>query len=306
MKPNAPRASPLLVIASLGFLVACAGEPPGGGTGGSGAGGDGAGGSIAGGNGAGGGEASDAGADGLPCEVAELLRSSCWACHGTTGPNQPFTSRAQLLAPSLLDPSKSNAKRMAERVAAKTMPPSGVTPPSAAAVAALEAWVAAGTPSGACAGTAPDAGPNPFDLPPTCTSMRSWANGNQGSRDMNPGLACNACHQALGDGPFLAIAGTVYETGHEPDRCFGVASSTGPTNVEITDSANRVFTATVRGSGNFLLTFTQAPGFSPPYTARVLRGGRERRMLSPQTNGDCNSCHTQNGVSGAPGRIAAP
>jgi len=41
-------------------------------------------------------------------------------------------------------------------------------------------------------------------------------------------------------------------------------------------------------------------------TARVVRGDQERVMLSPQMDGDCNSCHTENGANGAPGRIVAP
>jgi hypothetical protein len=304
MRHLSARASTVLSLASLGFLAACPGTPPGtllsdggyeyfngGGTGGNG--------------GGAGGDPSDAGTDGLPCEVVDLLSTSCWSCHGTAGPNQRFTSRADLLAPSLLDPSKSNAKRMAERIAAKTMPPSGVAAPPAADVTALDAWVNAGTPVGSCAVSAPDAGPNPFDLPPTCTVMRNWVNGNQGSRDMNPGLACNTCHQSVGEAVFVA-AGTVYETGHEPDLCFGVAASKGVTTVELTDSANHVYTTTVRSSGNFQFAFRDVPGYVGPYTARVLRGGRERRMIGPQSNGDCNSCHTQSGASNAPGRIAAP
>ena len=43
-----------------------------------------------------------------------------------------------------------------------------------------------------------------------------------------------------------------------------------------------------------------------PYRAKVVVGGRERVMLTPQTNGDCNACHTQAGAEGAPGRIIVP
>jgi hypothetical protein len=34
--------------------------------------------------------------------------------------------------------------------------------------------------------------------------------------------------------------------------------------------------------------------------------GRERAMVTMQTSGDCNSCHTQNGANAAPGRIVLP
>ena len=37
-----------------------------------------------------------------------------------------------------------------------------------------------------------------------------------------------------------------------------------------------------------------------PYDDRV------RMMVASQTAGNCNSCHTQNGANGAPGRIMAP
>jgi len=35
-------------------------------------------------------------------------------------------------------------------------------------------------------------------------------------------------------------------------------------------------------------------------------GSRERRMTTPQFDGDCNACHTQDGLQNAPGRIVVP
>jgi hypothetical protein len=43
-----------------------------------------------------------------------------------------------------------------------------------------------------------------------------------------------------------------------------------------------------------------------PFRAKVVADGRERVMLMPQTNGDCNACHTESGKNGAPGRIVLP
>jgi len=43
-----------------------------------------------------------------------------------------------------------------------------------------------------------------------------------------------------------------------------------------------------------------------PYTAKVKYNGLERVMVASQTTGDCNSCHTQAGTKGAPGRILLP
>jgi mono/diheme cytochrome c family protein len=55
-------------------------------------------------------------------------------------------------------------------------------------------------------------------------------------------------------------------------------------------------------SGNFYL---EAP-IATPYRARVLYNGNARAMATPQTNGDCNSCHGATGSMGAPGRIVLP
>ena len=70
----------------------------------------------------------------------------------------------------------------------------------------------------------------------------------------------------------------------------------------IVDANNRTTTLTPNAAGNFYSTTT----ITPPYTAKVTYQGRERIMPVPQTNGACNSCHTQNGTNGAPGRITLP
>jgi hypothetical protein len=44
-----------------------------------------------------------------------------------------------------------------------------------------------------------------------------------------------------------------------------------------------------------------------PFTARVVTPtGGVRAMATPQTNGDCNTCHTVAGRKGAQGRIWLP
>ncbi len=40
--------------------------------------------------------------------------------------------------------------------------------------------------------------------------------------------------------------------------------------------------------------------------AKVKQNGKERAMQAAQMSGDCNSCHTQDGLMSAPGRIVAP
>ena len=58
-------------------------------------------------------------------------------------------------------------------------------------------------------------------------------------------------------------------------------------------------------SGNFRSDGVTS-GVALPYTARVTANGKTARMLTPQTSGDCNSCHTEQGTSGAVGRITFP
>ena len=78
--------------------------------------------------------------------------------------------------------------------------------------------------------------------------------------------------------------------------------------IVITDKNGKQFTATSNSVGNFTLSAAQMPGFTPPYTAKIAQGGKERAMVAPQTDGDCNGCHTEMGAGtpAAPGRIMAP
>jgi hypothetical protein len=152
-----------------------------------------------------------------------------------------------------------------------------------------------------------DPGSNPFATPVTCSSgvMRD-TNESEGEL-MMPGRACNACHSdfnaSTGEAsPIFRFAGTLYPRGHEPDDCVGSAAF--GAQVWVTDATGFIFSATVNRSGNFLLETRHA--FVTPYTARVRFQGRERRMLIPQVDGDCNSCHSQDGLMNAPGRIVLP
>ena len=128
-----------------------------------------------------------------------------------------------------------------------------------------------------------------------------WTQGDRESPDMHPGGACIGCH-STGEGPRFSIAGTVFPTAHEPYDCDGSNGTTEPVVVTITDSAGNVVTLDANGVGNFYYRGT----LSPPYHAKVTASGRERVMSAAQTSGDCNSCHTVTGTSGAPGRIMAP
>jgi hypothetical protein len=247
----------------------------------------------------------------LPCDVQAVYWSHCTTCHAATpvgGAPMPLVTRANLIATSTASASQTFAQRTVVRMQSTTSP---MPPPPGASVGAGEItivnnWIAAGYPAGTANCGAGGAGggtgaPDPLTATPRCTSGTTWTGGNNGNILMNPGRACVACHRNQDEAPLFAIAGTLYPTGHEPDLCNGVNGTTGA-RVVIVDAANRTITLTPNAAGNF--TYTGA--LTTPYTAKVTYQGRERIMPVAQTNGDCNSCHTQNGANGAPGRITLP
>jgi hypothetical protein len=150
---------------------------------------------------------------------------------------------------------------------------------------------------------------DPLNAAPTCTSGKTWTLGDRGSSLMHPGGACMTCHAKNPNAPLFSIAGTVFPSGHEPDDCNGANGATLGLQVVITDAKSKVTTLGVNSVGNFY-SFDPSqggPAIAFPIHAKVVEnGGKERAMTAAQSNGDCNSCHTQNGANSAPGRIAAP
>jgi len=249
-------------------------------------------------------------ATGLPCDVQGVIENRCIACHAGEVP-PPLLDYDDLKAPSEKYPGKTMAEAALEEMKAKTMPPTPAVPPEDDEVASFEEWVKGGAqrnpeacttpPGGADGGVSADAGVDAGGV--RCTSGKTWTDDDDdGSRLMNPGEACNACHQQQG-GPNLRIAGTVYPTLHEPDDCIGSAPPP-QLRVIVTDSRNRRFEMAVNASGNFLTQNGVRP--TPPLRAAVTDGVNTRQMQGTVTSGDCNSCHTVNGANGAPGRIMAP
>lgn len=270
---------------------------------------------VTGGTGGGSGTTEEAGfgsVSDLPCEIATLVATNCAACHGATpsgGASFSLVSQVDFALSSPIDPASTIGQRSLLRMerAVAPMPPAPRPPVTGAALEAFRAWVAAGTPAGSCAdvdagvSTPVDAGPAPTD----CPSGQFWTRGNEGSESMNPGMACRACHLASRPGRAYFFMGTVFASLHAKDRC--IAPPPGGGRIEIIDS-NGALAQTIdvtSGSGNFrsgsLSTTVQLP-----YTVRIVANGRTGRMLTPQMNGDCNSCHTEQGTNGAPGRIYWP
>lgn len=253
----------------------------------------------------------DAGLEGLPCDVEALLRTRCISCHRnppTGGATMPLTSRAELIAPSPI--SGTYATRSLARMQDMMSPMPPGAPPTMNEVAAFEAWVNAGTPVGTC-GTVVDAGVAML----TCATNRTWTQRYLGSSDMNPGMACRACHAGQnfnGQNPsgfsetqrMYWFGGTVFPGPNEKDGCL--ANPPAGVTVEILDldGGVRLSMGVRTASGNFYnSTIRSAPTWLP-YRARVKRNGVVvSTMQTPQMSGDCNLCHTERGEQGAPGRI---
>jgi hypothetical protein len=71
--------------------------------------------------------------------------------------------------------------------------------------------------------------------------------------------------------------------------------------LDTTGAVRRSFPISTLSDGNF---YGGSVGTPSPYTARVVVNGVVKsQMVTPQTNGDCNVCHTAQGAQGAPGRI---
>lgn len=265
-----------------------------------------------GGGGDGGGDGGPGGAmTGVPCDVSAIIETHCIRCHNgrpLAASKVPMTGYADLLAPAPDHESQTVAERGLVRMrdANDPMPPRPETPLTAEEIQTWADWVAADYPQGSCAdGDAGflevDAGPGPYDTPTVCSTDSYWTRGNHESPNMRPGGACIDCHREEREGPLFAIAGTVYETAHEPDDCNGLSG--GGVTVVITDANGSELTLVPNDVGNFDSGRSRV---AMPYRAKVLRDGRERAMHDEQTNGDCNHCHTETGIEDAPGRIMAP
>ncbi|MFT3840429.1 MAG: hypothetical protein QM723_25800 [Myxococcaceae bacterium] len=134
----------------------------------------------------------------------------------------------------------------------------------------------------------------------TCPSQLYWTRGTAAAAAMEPGMACIACHQTQAPSLAYDFMGTVFAEYHSEDTCFGQPPP--DVTVEILGADGGVaVTLTPNSAGNF---FTgRNSGVQTPYTARVRFDGGVNVMLTPQTDGDCNGCHTAQGLNGAPGRI---
>jgi hypothetical protein len=232
----------------------------------------------------------------LPCDVANAL-VVCQGCHGpspTGGAPMSLVSRADLMAQSAQYAGQTQAERCVSRMQGN---PSQMPPPPQAAspqadIDVISAWITAGYPVGSC-GTQTS----------VCTSGLQGTMGE--SSQMRPGEACRACHASTGgEAPMDKFMGTVFPTLHEPDDCVGASSQDySGVQVVVIDAVGKEYAMSPNGAGNFMAS---PSSFQMPFTAKVTYQGREIAMTTPQTDGDCNGCHTELGANNAPGRIMLP
>ncbi len=152
---------------------------------------------------------------------------------------------------------------------------------------------------GRCGGGGAYAATPPSGVPSgaACSTGMFWQGGNEGTTAMHPGVDCITCHSG-GEGPRYFIAGTIMGAVDDADDCQGVSAVT----VQITDADGAVHETTTNSAGNFFFNSS----LPVPYTVSLVRDGNTVSMLTPQSTGDCLSCHTAQGAGGAPGRIVAP
>lgn len=263
------------------------------------------------GNGSGSGNTgADIGASGLPCDVAQVLANNCWSCHGTTPTKDAAISLATYADLMKQKGSKTYAQVSLDQIHAGSMPKGGGL--SDADKATFEAWVSGGAKTDTCSDPSLTAGNDvALNASPTCTSKSTWKGGNRESELMNPGMACIDCHSS-GEGPTFTIAGTIYPTGHEPDRCNGKAidangNAVGTVKVQVLDATGKkVAEATPNSVGNFYLSRRDLAAIPKGGKVQVVSSTGTRAMGDTPSSGDCNSCHTQNGANDAPGRIVYP
>jgi len=231
----------------------------------------------------------------LPCDVSNALMV-CQGCHGPApagGAPMSLVSRADLMAMSVQYPGQTQGERCVLRMQGNPtqMPPAPQAVSPQTDIDAISAWIAAGYPAGTC-GTQTS----------ICTS--GVAGTTNESEQMRPGEACRACHSSNGEGPMYKFMGTVFPTLHEPNDCVGASSQDySGVQVIVIDAVGKEHVMSPNGAGNFM---SSPSGFQMPFTAKVTYQGREIAMTTPQTDGDCNGCHTELGSNDAPGRIMLP
>ncbi len=265
------------------------------------------------------------------CEVQPVVQAQCGACHGVN----PVSGAPRLTTAAELSASSPAGGTMLDRSITRmeTQPVSAAMPPNLGGapsdIALFKAWRAnalapcnpntgggggsntgggsgatgggSGTTGGGTGATGGGGGSGPVMT--TCASNLTWQVTHASPGFIAPPPLSPKLHTMKHKGPLEGFMGTVYPALHEAPLCMVSTVPSGVT-VEILDMAGtvrRTFTISAFSDGNFHGGTVGSPS---PYRARVkLNGVVKSEMLTAQTNGDCNSCHTAQGAQGAPGRI---
>lgn len=229
--------------------------------------------------------------------VRLLVENNCATCHAST-----VTGTDRNGAPVGVDfetyiKAVNWAEPMRRRIVAGTMPPGA--PLAADQQTAFANWVAVGVPQ-TC--VLPDGGiadSGGSDASIVACSSGSYYIGGFGEF-MHPGDNCMGCHAGT-EAPQFVTAATVMGALHDVNDCNGVPGVT----IEIRDATTAVTQLVSNTWGNFYLD-SLVGALTPPYTVRLILGGRQRTMVNSRNDLNCVHCHTAAGLSGAPGRILAP
>jgi hypothetical protein len=148
----------------------------------------------------------------------------------------------------------------------------------------------------------PDAGPSHV----VCWSTVRWSSGNQGSTHMSPGQAGVACHRTQAPRRASFFVGAAYPSAHEQTNCAALPPL-GLVVELIAANGNAALSRPVRSPSGNHFSGSTAAGLALPYRARIKNArGQTLQMRTPQTSGDCNALHPEQGTSGAAGRIVWP
>ncbi len=150
------------------------------------------------------------GPTGLPCDIDQLLQTSCRGCHGavpSAGAPMALVTYADLTGPSLSDPTQTVAQLSASRMhdPNRPMPPGGGQDQNAVLI---DTWVAANYPQGSCNGPddAGPIGPGPDASPPPDAS--TGPTGLPCDVDQMLQSRCQGCHSAppVGGAPMALVS----------------------------------------------------------------------------------------------------
>lgn len=116
--------------------------------------------------------------------------------------------------------------------------------------------------------------------------------------EMNPaGRPCRNCHDGNGNAPEFTVAGTVYKD------LAGTAPSP-RVEIRVVDKNGKAVSVYSDPDGNYFLPLNPNGALAMPVLAGARKANGARTMISTAANGNCNSCHRNNGAAG--GRLFMP